>query len=143
MLCGVNLAYTPGGSGSPPLQNIGLITSMTGLGADRKAVENIHNSLVNLWGQRLFSCIAMMRTFSVGIVFDSNDVVWITNLQALPGVITITWPAETSYTTGGAITFTGAITSFSFGAADIEGRVEGSLTISPSGKPTVTAGTHP
>lgn len=120
-----------------------MITGLTGIGASRRVVDNIHNTLTNNWGQRLYSCIAMMKPFQVSFVLDSNDGTWITNLQAIVGAMLITWPAESGYTTGGTLAFQGNFTDVTFGSPDIEGRVEGSMTIHPSGKPTLTAGTHP
>lgn len=85
----------------------------------------------------------MLNIFQIRIVANTNDVTWISNLQALPGTIAITWPPESGYSTGGTLSFSGAFTNITFGAADIESRVEGEMTCAPKGQPTVTPGTHP
>lgn len=143
MLCGVALAFTPdtapGVAGT--LQNIVQILGMAGLGADRKAIDNVSNDDAGSFGKRLFSCIAMLKPFQVRVAMDTNSSAWTTNIKAYMGQITITWPVEVGYSTGGTLAFKGAMTDFSFGAPDIEGRIEGSFTITPSGAPTIVAGT--
>lgn len=119
------------------------MTRITGLGVNRKSVTNIYNGVPANWITTLYSCLSMLKPFSVGFVHDSNSVSWYADIQAVVGLITILWPLEATYTTGGKLTFMGALTDYSFGAADIENRVEGELIITPSGQPTVTAGAHP
>jgi len=77
------------------------------------------------------------------MVTDTNSGQWVTDLQALPTWGMIQWPAELAYTTGGQIIMMMGITDVDFGAADIEGRVEGSMSIQPKGTPYVNAGSHP
>lgn len=147
MLCGVVL--TTGGTitaGTPNTFSGGtarlLVTGISGLGATRKAVDNVHNSLVANWIDVLYSCLAKLKPFRVSTVTDTNSAAWVADIQAAPTGIQITWPAEPAYSTGGALFFPGAVTDVDFGAADIESRVEGSFTITPKGQPTVAPGTH-
>lgn len=120
-----------------------MLTGISGLGASRKTVDNVHNSNVGNWIDVLYSCLSKLRPFRVSVVTDTNSGQWITDIQAPATGLQITWPTEPAYTTGGALFFNGAVTDVDFGAADLESRVEGSFTITPKGKPTVTAGTHP
>ncbi len=140
MLCGIVVTYVSGPEGSPV--TIGLLTGLNGFGANRKSVDNIYNGVPDGWSQRLYSCIAMLKTFQIRVVTDTNSIVWITAIKALPGTVSFTLPIEDGYTTGAVISFKGAIVDIDvLGAPDIESRVEGSITIAPSGKPTHTAGT--
>lgn len=116
---------------------------ITGLGASRKAVDNVHNSLVGNWMDVLYSCVARPKPFRITTVTDTNSGAWITDIQAPATSMQILWPAESDYTTGGILLWNGAITDVDFGAADIESRVEGGFTFTPKGLPYVTPGTHP
>ena len=120
-----------------------MITGLTGLGMSRRAIPNIHNSLLNNWTDTLFSKIAMQKPFRIDIVADTNSVAAFTNIQDSGQLwAQILWPAEAAYSTGGAILAQGGITDLDFGAADIEGRVQGSFTFTPKGQPTYIPGTH-
>lgn len=153
MLCGVAASIIPGAAGSPgdpaatPLIGtpvvIGRITGMTGLGADRKAVPNVHNDVTSGWIEKLISCLQEMKPFRVSVVHDSNGTQWKTWISQLLGVMAITWPIERGYTTGGVMSFQAAVTDYTFGSPDIEGRVNAEMTITPSGEPIIAAGAHP
>lgn len=134
LLCGVTISYAG--------NTIGMVTRITNLGASRKIMPNIHNSLPSNWITTLVSCLAGLKPFSVGIVFNTNDLGWIQQMQDINKLVSIGWPVEVGYSTGGVLTFLGAFSDFTFGASDIEGRIEGEITISPSGPPTVTPGAH-
>lgn len=120
-----------------------MLVGLTGIGATRRSQSNIHNDVVNGWIKELYSCLSKLNPIQMRMVFNSNDGNWITDIQDKPGTLQITWPVEEGYTTGGVLSFAGAFTSFDFGSADIEGRVEGASVFMPNGKPTFTAGTHP
>jgi hypothetical protein len=109
----------------------------------RRSVENVHNSLANLWAQTLLSCIARLKPFQVQVLHDSNSLTWYTNMQAKLGQITFTMPPEEGYSSGATLAFKGGFTDYTFGGASIEDLVSGSFTITPSGAPTVTPGTYP
>jgi hypothetical protein len=128
-------AYTGGTSRS-------LITGCTGFGEMRKAVDNRHNSMPGNWLAKLYSCIAEAKPFRITVVTDTNSAQYITDIPAAVGWSQITWPPEALYVTGGSLIHQGAITDVEFGAADIEGRVEGSFTFTPTGRPSVLAGTY-
>ena len=115
---------------------------MTGLGADRKAVPNVHNDVVGGWIEKLISCLQEMKPFRVSVVHDTNGTQWKTWITQLMGVMAITWPVEKGYTTGGLMAFNAAVTDYTFGSPDIEGRINAEMTITPSGQPTITAGTQ-
>lgn len=144
-MCGVIASQAPGLSagvvdGGTPIV-IGRITGLTGLGADRKAVQNIHNDLTNGWVEKLISCIKEMKPFSISIVHDTSGSQWKTWISQTMGDFSITWPAEKGFSTGGLMTFDAAITDYTFGAPDIESRVNATMTITPSGEPTIVSGT--
>ena len=136
LLCGVNITSDP--DGTPVV--IGSITSCTGFGASRQAVPNIHNDVANGWGQVLLSCIRMMKPFRVGVVFNSNTTDWKTFLTQGLKTLAITWPVEDEFLTGAVASFEAGVTDFEAGAGDIESRVNAMFTITPSGEPTITAG---
>lgn len=137
LLCGV--AITDGKAESPIV--IGAITSCSGFGASRQAVPNIHNDVTGGWAEVLMSCIRMMKPFRVGIVHQSNSTSWKTLLTQAMSTFAITWPIEDGYTTGAVYSFKAAVTDYEAGAGDIESRVNAMFTITPSGEPTITAGT--
>lgn len=118
-----------------------MITGLTGMGASRRSVPNIHNDVADGWIKKLYSCLVNPKPFTVRVVFASNDEDWVDQMSEAPGLWTIGWPVEEGYTTGGSIDFVAAIVDKTFGSPDIEGRVEGDLTLDPSGKPEITAGT--
>lgn len=114
---------------------------MTGLGATRRSQDNINNDAAGGWIPVIVSCLAKLKPFSVRFTFDTNKIAWIANMTAKMGTIAITWPLEGGYTGGGTLSFAGALTDFTFGAANLEGILEGEMTITPSGPPTAVAGT--
>lgn len=116
---------------------------MTGLGGERLGVPNVHNDLTSGWAEVLLSCIKTMKPFRVSLVHDTNGSQWITWLTQSLGAIAITWPIEKGYSTGGVASFLGGVTDYTFGSPDIQGRINAELTLTPSGMPTITAGTSP
>ena len=116
---------------------------MTGLGADRKAIPNIHNDLTAGWIEKLISCLQEMKPFRVSVVHDTNGTQWKTWITQLVGMMSITWPIEAGYSTGGHMNFIAAVTDYTFGSADIEGRINAEMTITPSGQPYIVPGTTP
>lgn len=111
------------------------------MGADRMAIPNIHNDLTAGWIQYLISCLQTMKPFRVSVVHDTNGQQWVTWITQYLSQISITWPIEQGYTTGGVIAFQGAVTDYTFGSPDIQGRINAEMTITCSGAPTITAGT--
>lgn len=75
-------------------------------------------------------------------VTDTNSLIWISDLTAVTTYGAIVWPAEEAYTSGGTLLAKMGIVDVDFGAADIEGRIEGSFTVQPKGKWYGLAGTH-
>jgi hypothetical protein len=115
---------------------------LSNLGYSVASQPNIHNDVDNNWIEQLFSCLAMLNPVTVGIVTNTNDTAWDEEALEAVGTWAITWPVEAGYTTGGTISFKGKVTSRTFGATDIQGRVEGEITITPTGAPTLAAGTE-
>lgn len=113
------------------------------MGATRRSVDNPNNDSASGWITTLYSCLAKLKPFGVRFVFNTNLTLWITNIVAKKGTFAIVWPLEDGYSTGGTLSFSGAFTDFTFGAADIESRVDGEAIITPSGIPTAAAGTTP
>ena len=113
------------------------------MGGDRIAVPNVHNDNASGWAEVLLSCVKTLKPFRISVVHDTNGSQWITWLGQALSTLTITWPVEKGYTTGGVISFLGGVTDYTFGSPDIQARINAELTITPSGAPTVTAGTHP
>jgi len=139
LLCGVATSATSGAPGATPVV-IGRITGITGLGADRKAVQNIHNDLTNGWVEKLISCIKELKPFSISLVHDTNGSTWKDLITQSIGAFAITWPVEEGFVSGGELSFLAAITDYTFGAPDIESRINATMTITPSGEPTITTG---
>lgn len=139
LLCGVAASIEPEAGGTPVV--IGAITGLTGMGAERVSVPNIHNDVENGWCEQLFSCIRMMKPFRVSIVHGTNSTQWKTWLEQGPQLMAIVWPVETGYTTGGVNEFQAGLTDYTYGSADIQGRINAEMTITPSGEPTITPGT--
>lgn len=75
------------------------------------------------------------------VVADTNSGQWIDDLTDAPVWGAIVWPAEEEYTDGGMLVAKMGFVDSDFGAADIEGRVEGSSTLQPKGKWYHKAGT--
>lgn len=138
LLCGV--AMTIENSVPTPIA-IGAITSCTGFGASRNVVPNIHNDLPNGWAEVLVSCIKQMKPFRVGVVHNTNSIQWKTWLEDQLRTMAITWPVEAGYTTGAVDEFEAAVSDYEAGATDIEGRVNATFVITPSGELTHTNGT--
>lgn len=136
LLCGVVASIDPD---SPTV--IGRITGLTGFGGERIAVDNIHNDLPNGWTQRLLSCIKSLKPFRISVVHDSNSEDWKDLLEQELKEMSIVWPVEGGYTTGGVYAFDGAVTDYTCGSGDIQSRVNGEFTITPSGEPEITPGT--
>lgn len=139
LLCGVAVSATSGESGATAVV-IGRITGLTGLGADRKAVQNIHNDLTNGWVEKLISCIKELKPFSISLVHDTNGSDWKTLITQSIGAFAITWPTEQGFVSGGELSFNAAVTDYTFGAPDIESRINATMTVTPSGEPTITSG---
>ena len=135
LLCGVAASL-----GSTPVV-IGRITGLTGFGVERQAVENIHNDVTEGWGERLLSCIKMMKPFRISIVHATNATDWYTFITQALAAMAITWPVESGFATGSVYSFSAAVTDYTAGSPDIQQRVNAEMTITPSGKLTITAGT--
>lgn len=107
------------------------------------AVPNIHNDLTSGWAQVLLSCIKSLKPFRVSVVHDTNGSQWLTWLQQKLTTMSITWPVEQGYSTGGVFSGLAGVTDYTFGSPDIQGRINAEMTITPSGVWTVTPGTNP
>lgn len=119
----------------------GTITGLTGFGAERAAVPNIHNGLTNNWGEMLLSCIKSLKPFRISFVHDTNATDFKTMIEAPMAEMAITWPVEKDYDTAAVTTFDAGVTDYTAGASDIQGRINAEVTITPSGEPTHTPGT--
>ena len=112
------------------------ITGVSGLGANRRAVENVHGGNVAAgWVEYLFSCIARLKPFQVQLVHNATRD-WVTKIKAPAEAIVITWPLVGTQTVAGTLTFQGALTDYDAGG-QIEERVNATAEITPSGAPTL------
>ena len=139
LLCGVAVGLEPSVGGTPVV--FGSITGLSGFGAERISVDNIHNDVTNGWCERLVSCLRMLKPFRISVVHDSNSTQWKTWLEQAMNEMAIIWPVEKNFSTGGSAIFQAAVTDYTAGAADVQGRINAEFTISPSGEPTITPGT--
>jgi hypothetical protein len=114
------------------------ITGVTGVGASRRAVENVHGGNVATgWAEHLFSCIARLKPFQVQLVHTA-DRDWTTKIKAAAEEIIISWPLVGAEVTEGTLTFQGAMTDYDAGG-QIEERVNATAEFTPSGAPTFAA----
>lgn len=124
-----------------------MITGVTGIGMERRAIENVHNDDASGVADVLFSCIRRNKPFRISAVCNTNDATWLSNMALANSSnvpVSVTWPVEEGYSTGGTITWARAgLTDYTAGSPDIEGRVMCEFTIHPAGLPTIAAGTHP
>lgn len=132
-LCGIEI--TDGAS-----QAIGRILSVQGMGASRAAIPATTNNSPNLWAEFIYSCIAAQKPFRITCGFNQNDADWVADMQSAQQEFAIVLPPEEGYDDGAEMTFDGGYTDFEFGG-ELQTMVMCSITIQPTGKPTVTAGT--
>lgn len=114
------------------------ITGVSGIGANRRVVENVHGGNVAAgWAEHLFSCIARLKPFQIQVVHTaSRD--WTTKIKAAPETITITWPLVGAEVSAGTLAFSGGLTDYEANG-QIEERVNATCEITPSGAPTFVA----
>lgn len=136
MLCGTTIAL----SGTTNL--FAEMLSVNGIGGTRIAVDGTNSNNTSAgWGAKLFSCIANLDPFTVSIVFDTNFN-WKGALTATPATVTITFPVASGYSTAATLTFTGGVTKYTM-TGELQGRMTAMVEITPTGAPTITAGTTP
>lgn len=136
LLCGAAIS-----NDTEPSIAIVRITSVTGMGVERAAIQNIHNDLANYWAEVILSCIKRLTPFRIGVVHGTNEQTWKTLIGSPLAQWAITWSPEKGRSTGGVIAFQAGATAYGFGASDIEARVNAEYTFTPSGEPIITAGT--
>lgn len=139
ILCGASFDF---GSDDAALAKL---LDIRGIGVMRSALPSAHQGMTTdatsgvKWTEFLFSCIATVKPFVISVVFDGNFN-WQTilkNVQAL----TLTWPVQDGYTTGATLGWEKAgVVDYEIGGT-FESRPIVNITIQPSGKPTITAGT--
>lgn len=121
-----------------------MITGLSNIGMTRKTVENIHNDVTNGVADVLASCIRINKPIRISAVCNTNSSTWLTEMALANNIntpFTISWPPEQGFTTGGTISWARAfLTDYTCGSPDIEGRINCEFTITPSGLPTITAG---
>lgn len=131
MLCGASMTQVAAAAGK--------LLAISGLGASRAAVDATSNEDATLgWGKVILSCIARGLPFRATVAFSPADD-WVTPMTAALADWTLTWPVETSFTTAGTIVWKVGLTEFVI-TGQLEGRVVAEMTLTPSGKPTFTAG---
>ena len=121
----------------------GLLAKIVGIsdvGFDRASIENKHSDQADdnggdNWAERLHSKLALLSSFQVRLVFDKNKD-WKTAATAAEETVTITWAKVGAETSGGTVACLAAMTSFKI-TGELEGRVEATATLSPSGAPTL------
>lgn len=123
----------------------GKLLDISAIGATRISVPAPHQNLTLdattgvRWVPKLFSCLANSKPFRITAVFSGNND-WTTIFKDLKA-ITITWPPEQGYSTGGTLSWPKAgVVDFDMGVG-LESRAIKSIVIDPAGIPDVTAGT--
>lgn len=138
MLCGTTIAL----AGSANTNLLAEILSVNGLGGSRIAVDGTNsNNVSSGWGTKIFSCISNLDPLTVSIAFNTNFD-WKSALNATPSTCTITFPVASGYSTAAVITFTAGVTKFHM-TGELQGRMTATVEITPTGAPTITAGTTP
>lgn len=136
LLCGVGVSF-----GDTPVV-IGEIVNVDGVGFERRAIENAHNSLTNNWVEVLLSCLKRPKPVRLGLVFNSNDDSWLDRIDtAKPEDFAISFPIEDGYTTGAVWEMKAGLTDFSAGGGGLEERLVASCMFAVSGEITITKGT--
>lgn len=130
MLCGASQSWQS--------NFLAKILGLSGLGASRRAVDAVSNEDAGGFAPVIYSCIRRMKPFRVTIVFNSNQD-WKTALGAAAATWTITWPVESGYSTGATLACTVGMTDITIGAT-LEDRILAEVELTPSGAPTITAG---
>lgn len=125
---------------------LGRIIDISSIGASRVSVAAPHQNLPvdatsgMRWVPKLFSCLATAKPFRVTGVFEGNYD-WSTVFKLLSAV-TLTWPPEKGYTTGGTLGWLRAgVVDFDV-SVSLESRAIRTLIIDPSGIPEITPGTE-
>jgi hypothetical protein len=130
MLCGTAITFQSG--------FFGKLLELSELGGERRTVDASHSGTE--WAEVIYSCIKRMTPMQCTIAFDPNGD-WKSVLEADPETITITWSIPGNYTTPGTVSFRGAATRIAT-RGSLEDRMVQVCTITPSGEPTITPGTH-
>ena len=132
MLCGSAVSYQ-----SSLLANL---LDVSEIGASRVAVDATNNADTSGgWGRVILSCIKRLKPFRATIAFSGNYD-WKAAIAAALAQCTITWPIEDGYTTAGTLGFKAGVTDYA-AAGQLETRMVATITITPSGAPTITPGT--
>lgn len=136
MLCGTTITIT----GITGL--FAEILATSGIGASRVVVPGTSSADVSGgWETMIFSCLAKLDPFRVTLSFDTNYD-WKTAIKAAPAATTITWPVAAGHSTGGTLAFSSGLSQYTAGG-ELQGRLVAEATVTPSGVPTITAGTAP
>lgn len=124
----------------------GKLIDVSSIGASRVSVPAPHQNMTKdtasgmRWVPKLYSCIATSKPFRITGVFEGNYD-WSAVFKELKAV-TLTWPPEKGYTTGGTLGWLRAgVIDFDV-SVSLESRAIRTMIIDPSGMPVITEGTE-
>jgi hypothetical protein len=129
ILCGTTIGFQNG--------LIGKLLEVSDIGAERRAVDASFSGAS--WAEVILSCIARLTPFTATIAFEPNAD-WKTGIKAQLETLTITWAIPENGTTAATLSFKAGLTRFTIRGSNEE-RVVATVTITPSGEPTLTSGT--
>lgn len=132
-LCGIVIEDATGNKA------MGRILGVQGIGASRMAIPATTNDSPELWGEFIYSCIAVQKPFRVTMGLNQNDIDWVEDIQSGKRSFSIDLPPEEGYDSGENISTEGGYTDFEAGG-ELQSMMMCSVTIQPTGKPVLTAG---
>lgn len=127
--------------GSSPAWNssfLSKIVAISGVGGTRRSADAADNSDAGGFADVLYSCIARLKPFRVTISFDPHQD-WKTALTAAAATWTMTWAVKSGYSTGATLAMTVGMTDITIGGT-LEERMLAEVELTPSGEPTIVAG---
>lgn len=113
------------------------ILDINGIGANRIVADMTSNKQAGGWSIVMPSCIARLTPFTITLLLTGN-IDWVTKVKQVAKKLTIQFPAEAGYASGIKVEFMAVVNSISINGS-IEGRTVMTVSITPSGAPTLTA----
>ena len=104
------------------------------------AIPATTNDSPDLWAEFIYSCIAAQKPFRITMGYNQNDTTWVADMQTGKRQFSIDLPPEEGYSAGENMAFDGGYTDFELGG-ELQSMLMCSMTIQPTGKPVLTAGT--
>ena len=130
MLCGSSISWQS--------NFLAEILSISGVGGTVRTADATANSDAGGWSRTIKSCIKRGKPFRCTIAFNSNQD-WKTALGAAFATWTITWPTESGYSSAATLAWSVSMTDFTMGG-QLEDRLMAEVELTPTGAPTITAG---